>query len=198
VLLVLFRGRSFSLGKKLLLAGSIAVGVAAFAPSSFWARNRTIADYETDVSVAGRENAWKVLGVIVEERPFTGVGAGAFLEAWGRYAPLEAGGRRYVAHNVLLEVVGDLGIVAFASWCVFAAWLLARLWRAGDDPLVGLEARALFAALAGYLVAEMVNGYSLSWYLYFLFGASVAVVRLARTRATLSAEGAAWRAPSRS
>jgi O-antigen ligase len=199
VLLFLFRGRSFSLGKKVLLAGVIAVGVAAFAPSSFWARNRTIADYETDVSVEGRENAWKVLGVIVEERPLTGVGAGAFLEAWGRYAPLDAGGRRYVAHNVLLEIVGDLGVIAFAFWCVFAAWLLVRLWRAGDDPLVGIEARALFAALAGYLIAEMVNGYSLSWYLYFLFAASVAVIRLARTRAALAApatarEGA-WRAP---
>jgi hypothetical protein len=56
------------------------------------------------------------------------------------------------------------------------------VWRAGADPLVGGEARAILAALAGYLVCEMVNGYSLSWFLYFLFGCGAAVVRLARLR----------------
>ena len=133
-------------------------------------------------------NAWKVLGVIVEERPLTGVGAGAFIQAWGHFAPLEAGARRYIAHNVLLEIVGELGIVAFALFCAFCGVLLVRLWRAGADPLVGAEARAIFAALAGYLVTEMANGYSLSWFLYFLFACATAVVRTAAARAALARE----------
>ncbi len=192
--LFLFRGGTLTFGRKLAAAGVIALGLLAFAPESFWQRQATIAEYETDVSVEGRENAWKVLGVIVEERPLTGVGAFAFIHAWGRYAPLEAGGRRYVAHNVLLEIVGELGVLAFLLFCAFIAWLLPKLWRAGSDPLVGTEARAIFAALAGYLVIEMVNGYSLSWFLYFLFACGLVTIRLSRARAALGTELPPWAA----
>jgi hypothetical protein len=51
-------------------------------------------------------------------------------------------------------------------------------------------ARTLFASLAGYLVCEMFNGYSLSWFLYFLFAASASVVHLAALRRE-AGEGAA-------
>ena len=86
--------------------------------------------------------------------------------------------------------MGELGVLAFALFCVFSGWLLLRLWIAGADPLVGPEARAIFAALAGYLVTEMANGYSLSWFLYFLFACAVAVIRTARVRAALAREAA--------
>ncbi len=189
VLLFLFRGRG-GLGRGVLAAAALAVGLAAFAPETFWQRSRTLTHLDEDESVQGRENAWKVLGVIVEERPLTGVGGGAFLAAWARYAPLEAGGHRYVAHNLLLEVVGDLGIPAFLLLAAFTAWLLWLVWRTGSDPLVGAEARAIFAALAGYLVCEMANGYSMSWFLYFLFACGLAAARTARLRAALAKEAA--------
>jgi O-antigen ligase len=189
VALVLFRGKR-STARKLLLGGLIVAGVVAFAPGTFWERNATITRYETDLSVEGRERSWQVLGVILRERPLSGVGAGAYLAAWDRFAPLSAGGRRYIAHNVLLEIVGELGLLAFGLFLAWVTWLVLRLWRAGDDPLVGPEARAIFAALAGYLITEMANGFSLSWWLYFLFGAAVAVVRLARSRVALTSDEA--------
>lgn len=191
-LLFLLRGRG-AVARGLLAAGVIAAGVAAFAPQSFWVRSRSIAAFEEDASVAGREHAWKVLGNIVEDRPLSGVGAGAFLASWSRYAPLDAGGRRYVAHNILLEIVGDLGLLAFGLFAAFVAWLLRAAWRAGDDALVGWEARAILAGLAGYLVCEMVNGYSLSWFLYVLFACAAAVGRLAGVRAAAErAPAAGW------
>jgi O-antigen ligase len=193
--LVLFRGGVVSTGRKILLAAAIAGGLLAFAPSSFWERNATITEYQTDLSVQGREHAWKVLGVIVRERPFTGVGAGAYIAAWDRYAPLSAGGQRFVAHNILLEIVGELGLVAFALFVAWCAWIVWQLWRVGADPLVGTEARAVFAALAGYLITEMANGFSLSWWLYFLFACGVACIRLARSRAALASEEPSWAAP---
>lgn len=181
-LLFLLRGRRVAL-RGALVAGAIAVGLAVLAPTTFWERSRTIAAYGEDASVTGRRHAWMVLGRVVEDRPLAGVGAGAFIDAWGPYAPLEAGGHRYVAHNILLEIVGELGVIAFALFATFCGWLLWRTWRAGDDALVGAEARAIFAALAGYLVCEMVNGYSLSWFLYFLFACAAAVIGIARVRA---------------
>lgn len=187
VLLFMARGRGGA-ARGLVTAVAVAVGLAAFAPETFWQRSSTLANLEEDESVQGRENAWKVLGVIVDERPVTGVGAGAFIQAWGRYAPLEAGARRYIAHNVLLEIVGELGVVAFILFCAYSAVLLVRLWRVGRDPLVGAEARAVFAALGGYLVCEMANGYSLSWFLYFLFACAAALLRMSATRAALARE----------
>jgi O-antigen ligase len=187
ILLFLARGRGGA-ARAAVVGLALVVGLAALAPETFWQRSGTLANLEEDESVQGRENAWKVLGVIVDERPLTGVGAGAFIQAWGHFAPLDAGARRYIAHNVLLEIVGELGVVAFALFCTFCGWILVAVWRAGADPLVGIEARAIFAALAGYLVTEMANGYSLSWFLYFLFACGVAVVRTARARAALSRE----------
>jgi O-antigen ligase len=189
VLLFMARGRGGAL-RGAAVAAALALGLAALAPDTFWQRQSTLTDLSEDESVQGRENAWKVLGVIVDERPLSGVGAGAFIQAWGRYAPLEAGARRYIAHNVLLEIVGELGLVAFLLFCAFTAGLLVRLWRIGGDPLVGVEARAVFAALAGYLVCEMANGYSLSWFLYFLFACAAALLRTSGVRAVLAREGA--------
>jgi O-antigen ligase len=189
VLLFLARGKG-GLARGAVAAAALAVGLAAFAPETFWQRSGTLTRLDEDESVRGRENAWKVLGVIVEERPLTGVGGGAFIAAWARYAPLEAGGRRYVPHNLLLEVVADLGVLAFLLFAAFGTWVLWRVWRAGSDPLVGMEARAIFAALGGYLVCEMANGYSMSWFLYFLFACGLAAARMARLRAALATEGA--------
>ncbi len=191
VAVLLFMGRGQGGAARAVLAAiALSVGLAAFAPDTFWQRSSTLANLEEDESVQGRENAWKVLGVIVDERPLTGVGAGAFIQAWGRFAPLEAGARRYIAHNILLEIVGELGVAAFLLFCAFSAALLLRLWRVGGDPLVGIEARAVFAALAAYLVSEMANGYSLSWFLYFLFACAAALLRLSRARAALAREAA--------
>jgi O-antigen ligase len=189
VLLFMARGQGGAV-RGAVAALAIAVSLAAFAPATFWQRSSTLADLEDDESLQGRENAWKVLGVIVEERPLTGVGAGAFIQAWGRYAPLEAGARRYIPHNILLEIVGELGIVAFLLFCAFSAVVIVRLWRVGADPLVGIEARAVFAALAAYVVCEMANGYSLSWFLYFLFACAATLIRTSGARATLAREAA--------
>ncbi|HEY6099737.1 MAG TPA: O-antigen ligase family protein [Anaeromyxobacter sp.] len=188
--LFLFRGKG-GIARGAFAAAALAVCIGAFAPETFWRRSSTLAHLDEDASVQGRENAWKVLRVVVAERPLSGVGAGAFLAAWPRYAPLDAGGHRYVAHNLLFEVVADVGIPAFLLFAAFTAFMLWRTWTTGRDPLVGAEARAIFAALAGYLVCEMVNGYSMSWFLYFLFACGAAAARMARVRAALAAEASA-------
>ena len=81
-------------------------------------------------------------------------------------------------------------LAAFALFVAFAGWALWTTWKAGDDPLVGLEARAVFAGLAGYLVCEMANGYSMSWHLYFLFACGLAAARMGRLRRALAEEAA--------
>ena len=188
VALALLRGRAK--GRGLVLAGAALMAVVALAPQSFWMRQSSIADYEEDASFAGRERAYAMLQVIFHERPLTGVGAGGFLDAWTRFAPLSAGGQHLIAHNIFMEILGELGLLAFLLFAAFCAWLLWRLWRAGAAHS-GVEARAVFAGLVGYLICELVNGYSRSFNLYTAFALAVAVLVHTRRREQLLAESAA-------
>ncbi|TMB37183.1 MAG: polymerase [Deltaproteobacteria bacterium] len=158
--------------KRKLIAGTLAVlaaaGVFLWAPASFWARNETIASYEEDLSVQDRLMAWQVAERIFKERPLLGVGESAFLAAWTHYAPIEYGdGQRYVAHNLQLEVLGDLGVVGLLGMLVFLGCSLWSAFRARNGEMAN-EARAVFAALVGYLVCQQFSGYALSWFTYAL------------------------------
>ena len=106
------------------------------------------------------------------ERPLLGVGEGAFIEAWSQYAPIDSNrlfGHRYVAHNLVLEVLGQLGVIGLFGLMGFILASLWAAWRARNGELGG-EARAVLAALLGYLVCQMFSGYSTSWFLYALCG----------------------------
>ena len=184
--LTLLRGRRK--GRGLVLGAVALIALVAFAPESFWKRSSTIVSYEEDPSFAGRERAYQMLRVITSERPFTGVGGGAFIDSWDRFAPLSAGGQHLIAHNIFMETLGELGLIALGLFGTFCVWLLVRLWRAGREPVAGLEARALCAGLVGYLVCELVNGYSRSFNLYAAFAAALAAVAQYRLRTRIAAE----------
>src|SRR3954468_855833 len=147
-----------------------AAGVVLYAPASFWERNETIATYQEDLSVQDRMKAWQVAGRIFKEHPFLGVGESAFLAAWTHYAPIEYyDGQRYVAHNLQLEVLGQLGLVGLMGMMTFILFSLWSAFRARNGEC-GNEARAIFAALVGYLVCQQFSGYALSWFTYALCG----------------------------
>jgi O-antigen ligase len=154
-------------GLAFLLALVATAGVLLLAPPSFWRRNETISQFEEDVSVQGRLQAWQVAERIVKERPLLGVGESAFLSAWNRYSAIDAGLHPYVAHNLELEVLGQLGILGLIGMLGFVACAVISAWRARNGPMSN-EARAVFASLIGYLVCQQFSGYSLSWFLYSL------------------------------
>jgi putative inorganic carbon (HCO3(-)) transporter len=149
-----------------------AAGMLLLAPTSFWQRNETDAMGSEDLSIVGRFEAWEVAGRIFQERPLLGVGEGAFLTAWNEYAPIDSNrlfGHRYVAHNLVLEVQGQLGLVGLIGMMGFIFSSLWAAWKAKDGELGG-EARAVLAAMIGYLVCQMFSGYSNSWFLFALCG----------------------------
>jgi O-antigen ligase len=122
------------------------------------------------MSVEGRLTAWRVAGNIFADRPILGVGEAAFLDAWQHYAPIDSDklfGNVYVAHNLFLEVLGELGLVGLFGMVAMIVAALWSSWRARNGVLGG-EARALFAALIGHLVCQQFAGSSVSWFLYAL------------------------------
>jgi putative inorganic carbon (hco3(-)) transporter len=104
-----------SAGKRvpLVLGVAFVLGVLfMMSPSNPW-RTRTDAAtaYGEDASARGRMDAWRTGINIVKDRPFSGVGAGAFMIAWPEYAPGDAGEVRS-EHNTYIQLVSELGLPA--------------------------------------------------------------------------------------
>lgn len=163
-----------------IVVGSLFVmGLLVFAPQSFWERNETVAEFHEDASAMGRVYAWQVASRISLDKPLLGVGAGGFRYAWPMYAPPEAR-RAYVAHNIFLDVIGELGWVGLLFFMVFAGGAAGGAFEASRDKEVGWLARALSASVVGYLVCHLFSGYILAAHCYVLFGLAAAAHRVAR------------------
>ncbi|NOK04387.1 MULTISPECIES: spore coat polysaccharide polymerase ExoJ [Myxococcus] len=163
-----------------IVVGSLFVmGLLVFAPQSFWQRNETVAEFHEDASAMGRVYAWQVASRISLDKPLLGVGAGGFRYAWPMYAPPEAR-RAYVAHNIFLDVIGELGWVGLLFFMVFAGGAAGGAFEASRDKEVGWLARALSASVVGYLVCHLFSGYILAAHCYVLFGLAAAAHRVAR------------------
>jgi O-antigen ligase len=168
--------------RSVLLGAALALGLVIFAPSSFWQRNETVATFHEDASAMGRVYAWQVTSRISLDKPLLGVGAGSFRYAWPLYAPPEAH-RAYVAHNIFLDVIGELGFVGLLFFLVFAGGATGGAFAGSKDSEMGWLGRALAAAMAGYLVCDLFSGYILSAHLYVLFGLAASSERIAEARA---------------
>ncbi len=166
----------------IVVGAMLAVGLVMFAPESFWKRNETVTSFHEDASAMGRVYAWQVASRISLDKPMLGVGAGSFRYAWAQYAPPEAR-RAYVAHNIFLDVIGELGFVGLILFLVFAGGATGGAFEASKDSRMGWLARALAASMAGYLVCDLFSGYILSAHLYVLFGLAASAHRIARVRA---------------
>ncbi len=162
-----------------VVVGSLFVlGLVVFAPQSFWQRNETVASFQEDASAMGRVYAWQVASRISLDRPLLGVGVGSFRYAWPLYAPPEAR-RAYVAHNIFLDVLGELGWVGLLFFLVFAGGAAGGAFEASRDKQMGWLARGLSASMVGYLVCDLFSGYILSAHCYVLFGLAAAAQRVA-------------------
>lgn len=169
-------------GKALVLVTTVALAVGILAPERFWNRTETIVSYEEDLSAQGRINAWRTAGNIIERRPLTGIGAAAFTTAWASYAPGDAGSTAYVAHNLILEVAAELGLLALLGFVALVIACMRGAWKvAKADTSATVEARGLLAAISGYLVCQMFAGFMLSFFLFLLLGMATAVERIAHS-----------------
>lgn len=97
------------------IAAAVIVAVAlAFLPDQWYGRMNTIQDYEQDMSVRGRFDAWTFAWRLALERPITGGGFSVFYEAglFMRLVPEAITFRN--AHSIYFEVLGESGFVGLA------------------------------------------------------------------------------------
>jgi probable O-glycosylation ligase (exosortase A-associated) len=173
--------------KALVLSAVLAVGVAIFAPATYWERTDTLEEFERDQSALGRVNAWHVASTANLDRPLRGVGGGAFRDAWPLYAPPEVRETPLVAHNIFLDTLGELGWVGFFLFLTFAGSATGAVFRAGGDPEIGWLARGIGASVAGFLLCNCFTGSLAAPQLFVLFGLAGATERVASREDLLEA-----------
>jgi len=174
--------------KAVVLATLLAVGVAIFAPATYWERTDTLEEFERDQSALGRVYAWQVASRANLDHPLRGVGGGAFREAWPLYAPPEVREHPLVAHNIFLDTLGELGWVGFFLFLTFAGSATGAVFRAGSDREIGWLARGIGASVAAFLLCNCFSGSLATPQLFVLFGLAGAAERVAMREDVLETE----------
>ncbi|KAF1697198.1 MULTISPECIES: O-antigen ligase family protein [Pseudoxanthomonas] len=103
-----------------------------------------------DGALSGRGRIWSGAACMAAAHPFNGVGVRGFRVAWPECDPAPerppawGGGEAYHAHQLVLELLSETGIVGLLLWLA-AAWVVWREWRRAD---AAARARARPALLA--------------------------------------------------
>jgi O-antigen ligase len=175
-----------------LLVGSLVV--VPLLPQSFWTRLSSITNAEDDQTgsrearVVLLQDGWKAFS----DHPFTGVGAGQFMN----YNPPDRQELWRETHNVELQVLSELGIAGGLAF----VWLLVRSGRTAFSQWQALRPRrrlggaaladpafapherewmrahvaACVAAFAGWLVCAQFGSIGYYWTLYYVLALIVA------------------------
>src|SRR5262249_15798552 len=155
--------------------------VLACSPRAYLARLETILHASTDHSFQGRVGVWEDAWRMVQQRPLLGQGPGTFC--------IDENGQphaRRAAHNIVVEVAAEIGLIGLAAY----GWLwfetlrrLARLRRvAARAGRIASAAVGIEGALLAYLTASMALNGAFRSPLFMLIGLSLAVERCAVTR----------------
>lgn len=170
-----------------LLIGLAGIAVWSFLPDTTKTRLSTLMDlsqdYSADLSLKGsRRSIWRRDMNMAFQRPIGyGMGAAEIVDGM-------AGGQYRTAHNSLVQVFVELGVIGILlyGYTYYVSWRELRRVsrRAGHGPpLRGsrrapLYARGLSIALAGNLAAGFFLSQAYSAALWMLFAVSAALVRL--------------------
>jgi putative inorganic carbon (hco3(-)) transporter len=151
-------------------------------PETSWNRILMIdQEMSEEGTLGGRAGIWSAGLQVFQERPLLGYGAGA-------YAPAVESllGRAISAHNALLAVLVEQGLVGFS---VFVALLAACMWVLWHQPPAE---RVLWAVLmSSWFVGVMSLGWQYRKITWFLFGL-LAAHETSLTRSTKLAQNA-WK-----
>lgn len=146
-----------------------------------------------DEASAGRVSIWRTALAMIAEHPITGVGARGFRQDYAEHA---GAGDRFVspdhaegaahAHQIVLEVLSETGIVGLLFWLIGLGAVL-RAWRRAD---AAARERAFAPALALLAMCFPLNThlafYSAWWGLLFWWLLAMYCAALAAPRASPS------------
>ncbi len=168
ILLILSRA---PLVKRLCVVAVLGTAGLAMMPDSVYERYSTISSAaQTDQSAQTRLTVWKAGGRMFIDHFATGTGVTTFELVYGsKYIDRQvAGANWYAAHNSIVEVAAELGIVGVSAWLWFMLVPFLRLYRSRTALLTTMDdevsptterltswTEAMIAALGAFFVGAM-------------------------------------------
>ena len=186
ILIVTMRSRQRALG--FLLIPAFIVAYLWQAGDTMKERAGTISEYDTETSASSRLEAWSAASKIIADHPLTGVGLASFGPAFPNYSdkkPREA-------HNTLVQITAESGILAGTMYLLILLSSIVALWRHGNRlRRIGLESgkdsiylinEATLVALCGFLACSMFLSLQLFEIFYCLCLVANAILFIGRNR----------------
>lgn len=131
------------------------------APSLMKQRADTISKYQEDASAEDRIEAWRAAARMIAAHPITGVGLASFGPAFPDYSAQQP----REAHDTLLQITAQSGVLAGAMYVLIVLASITGLWRNGrrlrarDGPAQGGMLSylndAILVALCGLVVCSL-------------------------------------------
>jgi putative inorganic carbon (HCO3(-)) transporter len=91
-------------------------------------RAETIDHYQTEGSAESRIEAWHAAAKVIVDHPLTGVGIASFIVAFPHYSTAQP----REAHDTLLQITAEEGVVAGLMYLLIVVALVSSLWRMSD------------------------------------------------------------------
>lgn len=132
-----------------------------------------------DVALAGRVRIWEAAVCMIREHPINGVGVRGYRDAYTACAPTLAGppawgsGVALHAHQIVLEVLSETGVIGLLLWLIGAA-IAVRAWHWASP---AARERAAIPALALAVTVFPLNTH-LAFYSTFWGGLTLLLVAL--------------------
>jgi putative inorganic carbon (HCO3(-)) transporter len=177
LLLVALRWRRGWLVSACLLVGGFLLWLTGFSNEFLATIGRS-----SGVTLSGRIEVWSRALMMIEDFPFTGIGLGAFSQVADWLYPFFTFPEGSVphAHNLILQLAVDLGIIGLIAWlAIFTGilWQSVCLFRNGKNThhrwltgvaagLLGAQIALLVHGLSDAVVWGMVRSAPLVWVLW--------------------------------
>jgi probable O-glycosylation ligase (exosortase A-associated) len=193
-------------GRQRLISVLAVVAVLAAAlqlmPSNWFTRMASIAQFDTDLSMRGRTEAWSFAFRLALDHPIMGGGFRVFLneDLFRSYVPQALTNRNF--HSIYFEVLaenGFIGLILFlglGASTMMTTWRIDRLTR-GHQQLAWANslARMIQVAVFGYAVGGLVLNFGFFDFYYTLVALAVGTMQVVQGEMTgaRSADAAAQR-----
>ncbi|MBG3848750.1 O-antigen ligase [Xanthomonas sp. WHRI 8391] len=186
--IVLLSGWQLLGGRRLLavavVGALLAVGVVAMAPQARERIQRTALAFSNgeqgvDQALSGRAQIWGAALCMIRAHPLNGVGARGFRQAYPacnpapEQAPAWGGGPAFHAHQIVLEILAETGVIGLLLWLAGAA----QAWRAWRYSSVAAREQARPAMIALVATVFPLNTH-LAFYSSFWGGLSLMLAGL--------------------
>lgn len=98
---------------------------------------------------------WQATVDMIADHPLMGVGGGSFVHAYDDYRLDAKKHAMSFAHNIVLQMLAEFGILGFCGFAAVVGIALYRGWKLAQRS--GILVQAIYSAYVGILVHEMVD-----------------------------------------